>query len=381
LVVVIAVLVGCCVAAFQGDFTSTVPVTLFASRSGLVMEPGAKVKLHGVEVGRVDRISLSGRQAELALAIQPSMLGRIPGNVEAEIRPTTVFGAKYVELTAPASGSVGHLTKGAQIYTRDVTTEINTVFENLTGLMDQIQPDKLNATLTAIADGLRGRGTQLGETFSDADHALKRLNPQLPQLQSDLRATAAVGTTLGDAGGDLVATLRQGSVTSQTVTDRRSDLAALLSSVNGLGSTGNAVLGENGQRFVNTLRLLDPTTTLLAKYSPEYACMLQLGQRDAERESAGVDVTNYSISLDVGLLLGDQPYKNPENLPKVAAQGGPHGAPGCYPAVDWNHYPAPYLRMNTGAAEHGPGADRVQPGMPAIIEYLYGNALAGRGRP
>ena len=43
-------------AIFGGTFSSYVPVTLTSDRAGLVMEPGAKVKLRGVQVGRVAAI-------------------------------------------------------------------------------------------------------------------------------------------------------------------------------------------------------------------------------------------------------------------------------------------------------------------------------------
>ena len=38
---------------FAGTLRSFVPVTLTSDRAGLVMETGAKVKMRGVEVGRV----------------------------------------------------------------------------------------------------------------------------------------------------------------------------------------------------------------------------------------------------------------------------------------------------------------------------------------
>ncbi|MEV5361044.1 MlaD family protein, partial [Micrococcus luteus] len=41
---------------FRGSFTTSVPVTVISQRAGLVMNPDAKVKMRGVEVGTVDRI-------------------------------------------------------------------------------------------------------------------------------------------------------------------------------------------------------------------------------------------------------------------------------------------------------------------------------------
>ena len=47
----------CDSALFAGTFTSYVPVTLTSDRSGLVMETNAKVKMRGVQVGRVSQIN------------------------------------------------------------------------------------------------------------------------------------------------------------------------------------------------------------------------------------------------------------------------------------------------------------------------------------
>lgn len=50
LIVIVIGLVALCMAAFNGDFSRSLAVTLTADRSGLVMEPNAKVKMRGVEV-------------------------------------------------------------------------------------------------------------------------------------------------------------------------------------------------------------------------------------------------------------------------------------------------------------------------------------------
>ena len=57
---------------FQGSFTDTVPVTVVSPRAGLVMNPDAKVKMRGVQVGKVASIeSLPDGQAALHLAMDP----------------------------------------------------------------------------------------------------------------------------------------------------------------------------------------------------------------------------------------------------------------------------------------------------------------------
>ncbi|MFI7670677.1 MCE family protein [Nocardia sp. NPDC049526] len=382
-ILLLAAMVGVvwlCLASFRGAFHSVVHAHVVSDRSGLVMEPGSKVKLHGVQVGTVESVSLAAGKSTVNIELEPDKVTLIPANVAADIKPTTVFGSKYIELVVPESPARSHLSAGAAIPARNVSTEVNTVFQNLTDVMNQIEPDKLSATLAALDEGLSGRGAQLGRTLTDADALLVALNPQLPALRADLRGTADAATNLGDAGVNLTTILRDASVTSDTVVARRDDLDGVLDSAAALGRSGSTVFGDNGSGIIDTFRLLTPTTALLSKYSPEFVCMLHLGAMDAENMAETIDVTNYSVRLDAGLLMGDDPYKYPQNLPVVAGKGGPHGTPGCYPPVTWDTYPAPYLRIDNGAPLHGPGTDHPRPADPTIVEFMFGFTLPGGGR-
>jgi len=150
---------------FLGAWKSSVPITLTSDRAGLVMETGAKVKLRGVQVGTVAQVS-GGTEPVLSLQIDPDQIRYIPANIRARIRATTAFGAKYVDLTMPTDPSTQRLSAGAQIASDNVSTEVNTVFQNLTDVLHQIDPAKLNATLSALAEGLRGQGPAIGEATS-----------------------------------------------------------------------------------------------------------------------------------------------------------------------------------------------------------------------
>ena len=64
---------------------------------------GAKVKMRGVQVGRVSGDHRRGTASQLASwNIYPDQIQYIPANVGAQIRATTAFGAKYVDLVYPA---------------------------------------------------------------------------------------------------------------------------------------------------------------------------------------------------------------------------------------------------------------------------------------
>ncbi|HTM85519.1 MAG TPA: MlaD family protein, partial [Mycobacterium sp.] len=133
---------------FRGGFTPTSDLTMLSARAGLVLDPGAPVTYNGVQIGKVSNISEVQRDGEpaakLTLEVRPRYLKVIPENVEANIVATTIFGNKYVSLTTPAGeqASPNRITPQHVIDARSVTTEINTVFETIMDISEQIDPIK-----------------------------------------------------------------------------------------------------------------------------------------------------------------------------------------------------------------------------------------------
>ena len=134
-------------------------MTVLSDRAGLMMNPGAKVKLHGAPVGTVASVEdIANGQAAIHLAIDPSRMRLLPANVLVDIVATTAFGAKFIQLIPPEDPSPQRLRAGQVLDAGRVTVEINTVFQQLTSVLAKIDPAKLNQTLGAIATSLNGRG-------------------------------------------------------------------------------------------------------------------------------------------------------------------------------------------------------------------------------
>ena len=68
--------------------------------------------------------------------------------------------------------------------------EVNTLFQTLTDVLHKIDPVHLNGTLSALAEGLRGHGDDLGALLAGLNYYLQQLNPKLPTLQQDFQKTA-----------------------------------------------------------------------------------------------------------------------------------------------------------------------------------------------
>jgi phospholipid/cholesterol/gamma-HCH transport system substrate-binding protein len=357
---------------FAGTFRTFVSVTLTSDRSGLVMESGAKVKMLGVQVGRVAGIEGGRHPVSLKLDIYPDQADRIPSNVQAEIRATTAFGAKYVELIPPDDPSAHGLTSGAVLRSRNVSTEVNTVFQSLLGVLDQIDPAKLNGALSAIAEGVRGQGERIGAATADANQVLLAVNPRMDRVAENFRSLKGFSDTYGAAAEDILAMLDAASTTSSTITSQSQALDSLLLNTTGFSRSAIGLLAPNADNLVDSINTLAPTTDLLLKYNPSYTCMLVGAHYYLENGGyASIGGDGRSLVADAGLHFGKDPYKFPENLPIVAAKGGPGGKPGCgslpYPA---KQFPVRQLVTNTG---WGTGVDiRPNPGIgsPSYVNWL-----------
>ncbi|MFA5710413.1 MCE family protein [Mycolicibacterium sp.] len=360
-------------ALFTRSFTPRIAVTVTSERSGLVLETGAKVKMFGIQIGQVSGIQGGSAPVRLQLDIDPKQAEFIPANVTAQIKATTAFGAKYIDLVYPEDPAAQPLRAGAVIPARNVSTEVNTVFQNLTDVLEQIDPVKLNGVLSAVAEGLRGQGDTLGRATSAADNVLRELNPRSEIIRADWRAVEGFSDTYSAAASDILAVLDAAATTATTITSHADHLDNLLINLAGMSRSGTDLLGPNKDHLVRAVNVLEPTTRLVHKYDPQLTCMLVGGHWFLE--NGGYDVTGgingKSVSTDVALLLGDDPYRYPQHLPIVGAKGGPGGAPGCgsLPIVD-NNFPHRQLVTTTG---WGTGLDiRPNPGIgiPGYANYF-----------
>ncbi len=373
LLTVIGLFVFATTAAFEGTFRPYVPVTLMSDRAGLVLETNAKVDLRGVQVGRVTQIASAKNQAELRLEIDPDKVRYIPANVQAQVRATTLFGTKFVELVYPQNPSPKRLAAGAMLHSTNVSTEVNTVFENVVDLLKMIDPVKVNAVLTAVADGVRGQGERIGKATTDLNEVLLALNARSDTIHQDWRSLKHLTGTYDTAAQDILAILNAASSTSTTVVNHSAQLDALLLNAIGLSEAGTNLLGTSKDSLIAAVNILEPTTNLLLKYNPEYTCLIEgtTWYLDHGGYAAWGGRDNYSLQLDFGLSFGSDPYVYPDNLPIVAAKGGPGGKPGCGSLPDpTKNFPVRQLVTNTG---WGTGLDiRPNPGIghPCWADYF-----------
>lgn len=364
------------VALFEQAFVPRVGVTVVAERAGLVMDPGARVKMAGVSVGTVASITPTDEStARLSLLIDPEALESIPANVRATITSNTAFGAKFVRLSTPEQPSAARLEPGAIIDVSHVSVELNTVFEKLTAVLRTVDPATLDSTLGAVSTALQGRGARVGVALGQADESLTDFNTAQDSFDHVLTDLPDVTGTYRDVVLDLMDTLDALTTTGATVLDEQKNLDLLLLNVIGMAHTGSDVLGHNADGVDTVLSLLRPTTALLEEYSPVIPCMFH-GLQESKKIGDGAYNGQPGIKMSIGLIAGAEPYRYPDDLPEVAATGGPHcmGLPLRDPNVN-----APFLVTDIGvdpfAPDRQPNGGQPVNEVPNLLSYLFGTEV------
>ncbi|MGV0796237.1 MCE family protein [Mycolicibacterium elephantis] len=364
---------------YSAAFTPTDTVSVTAPRAGLVMERDAKVKYRGVQIGKVKKIEYAGDEAKLTLAIDSGEMRYIPSNALVRIGSTTVFGAKAVEFLPPEE-PVGQLKPGATVPAKDVQLEVNTLFQTLNNVLQKIDPINLNATLSALGEGLRGNGDDLGATLAGLNYYLEQLNPKLPTLGEDLQKTAVVANIYGDAGPDLARIFDNAPAISQTIVDGQDNLNATLLAATGLANNGTATLEPGADDYIAAMQRLRAPLSVAAEYSPEFGCILEGTALAVDRFAPVIGGIRPGLFVASNFLPGSPSYTYPESLPIVNATGGPNcrGLPNV-PSKQFggSWYRSPFLVTDNAYVPYQPNTE-LQFDAPSTLQWLFNGAFAER---
>jgi len=251
--VVLALLLGLAVAAYQKAFTSVAHVTLETDTAGNQLQEASDVKVRGVIVGDVREVKASADGATIELAINPDYLDQIPADVSARLLPKTLFGERFVSLELPDGPSSANLADGDVIGQdrSENAIELQKVIDDTLPLLQAVQPQDLAYTLGAVADALRGRGNSLGQNLASTGEYFGEVNTVLPQLQADISELADFADTYEGAADDLLAVLDNLSVTNKTLVDQSEQLRRTFTVVDASSNVTAGFLESNEQNLIS----------------------------------------------------------------------------------------------------------------------------------
>jgi phospholipid/cholesterol/gamma-HCH transport system substrate-binding protein len=240
---------------------------LFDSATGLAKD--VPVEEAGVEIGRVQDISLKDGKALVLLRIRPDI--EIKKDARAIIRTRGILGDKYVEILA-GSASAPAIKKGERLARTMPVTDMDSLMNTLgevardikllTNAISNVLGGKEGeATFRAIVDNLREMVTALNQTVQNNSADIDRMIDNLAGFSDTLRS---VGDASQDDIKDIIASV---SRVSSTMESMLTDLEEVVAKINaGQGSIGRLINEEDTINDLNeTLAALKKITQNLSQ--------------------------------------------------------------------------------------------------------------------
>lgn len=316
---VVALLVGVSV----GIFTKAMPwqrtddVVVRSEQVGLGLAPHSDVKYQGLRVGEVRSVDRDGMTSAVTLAIDPDLIDSIPASVDAMFAPKTFFGDKFVDLRRLAgAGSGPSLADGDTIEQSKRAVEIGEIFDRLVPVLRELQPERVSAILSSLAEILDGRGDDIARTLTLTREALTALEPSYGNLTADLRSLAKVSDVYADAAPDLLSGLDDAaSISKDNLVKHHRDLRDALDDGAEAAKTTRRLIDRNGRALTTLTKRTRPVLSLLSYYSPTVPCILEALDYGNRLANFAAGVRGPYIPLSVDLVVDQPAYTYPNDLP------------------------------------------------------------------
>ncbi|MBF6328819.1 MlaD family protein [Nocardia transvalensis] len=248
LVVFVLVLVFL-MARYQGAIMHPkVDVTANMTTTGDGLPEKADVKFRGVLVGTVKDVSVAakGELQQVHIEMKPEYVGDIPANVTARVVPSNLFAVTSVELVYNGPDSAA-LRAGSTIAEdrSEGTIALQDTLTTVRSILNKIDPVQLGRVLSTLSYALDGSGRVPGSTVERLDNWLTQVRAAVPNVDQTLDDFSASFHALNSSAPDLMQVLADSVKTAQTISDKRAELAGLLTGTAGTVDKVNALFARN----------------------------------------------------------------------------------------------------------------------------------------
>ncbi|MCK9275406.1 MAG: MlaD family protein [Syntrophales bacterium] len=243
------------------------------------LEKDASVRIAGVEVGRIEEISLKNGRAQVTLRIHPDV--ELEKDVQASIKTHGILGDKYIEI-APGTEEVGYMRPGGEITRVEQQADLDRLLRELGSITSDIMA--VTATLKDVVGGEEGQ-TNLKAIVSNTKELSENLNRVVTQNNEKINLLV---TNLNRASGSMQKTF----ASLHEITDKINK---------GQGTIGQLV--ENREIFDNLNKTLASLNKITEKVSQGEGTIGKLVAKDDLFETlnrTAVSLQNITEKIDAG---------------------------------------------------------------------------------
>jgi phospholipid/cholesterol/gamma-HCH transport system substrate-binding protein len=220
---------------------------------------GEAVEISDVQIGSVTAIKLAGYQAVVTLAIKSSQ--RVPRGAVAVLTQTSLLGEQYVDIQLPphfdpATGP--WLASGQAIPTQE-TQGIESFAGEAATIAGALTSGDISAAVTALSQGLNGKGPALHQTIADLAAVIHTIAAQRTDLAAVLDNAGRLGASLASGSNEIGTLIDNLASTTAVLAQDRQKLIASVDQLSRLaGDLNTEVLQPHLAQLETILAQLNP---------------------------------------------------------------------------------------------------------------------------
>ena len=285
-----------------------ISVTAYFSKAiGLFKD--SRVRVLGVDVGRVTSVHPEGQQVKVTMKIDPHR--KIPESVHAVIVPISLIADRYIQLTPVyTSGPVLHSGSVIGVDRTSIPAELDDLLAQLKKLLDAVQsgkpgtPASIGAAIFNLAAALQGTGTDLSQTLSGAGALSGAISDNAPAIEATVTHLANLLDALGQRRDEITSLNTRLALALGAIADERTTLGSALGNIATLTEQLGSLVAAHRTDLESDLTVLAKTTSILTRHQASLAQSLdwlpvQTDGGEGHHNGGAVDFSNGPPHIDV----------------------------------------------------------------------------------
>lgn len=251
--------------------------------------PGVKVKVLGVDVGRVLDVRNIEGAVEVTFRIEDDSV-EIPAGAKAAIVPESLLGERYIQLLPAYSGGQT-LPEGSTIPLERtaVPAEGDELLAALQDYLGALDPKTLERFVTNAAEVLQGRGQEINSLIGHGTEVLRTLSVRRDEIAALIVQFNTLTQSLATRQDAIAALLRNYDTVGTTITEVRQ---ALEGTIQGLADASAELAGlliDHRDPLAEDIEALTKTTRTLVRNIDSFARTGHWAKRLFKAASQAVD--------------------------------------------------------------------------------------------
>lgn len=206
---------------------------------------GSKVRVIGIDVGRVTGVEPEGDGVTVTLEIESGT--KIPADASATIVPLSLLGERYVQIGPVDTGQGPTLEPGDEIADTRVPAEFDELLRGLQDVTGAIDPDSASDLITEMATLLDGQGEEISSLLEEGAGAVEIVADKATEIGDIVESIAGLSAALRDRTGSVEELLRNYNLLAEVLVANRNDLDATITQLDRAVVALTGLLERHGQ--------------------------------------------------------------------------------------------------------------------------------------